>query len=325
MATIREVAKLAGVAVCTVSRVLNESGNVLPETRDKVLRAMQALDYVPDELTRGVFRKKVGIVAMLVPSIHHIFFGSLAHYIERELYTRGYKLMLCSTDDRIEREADYMRAFRSNLVDGVIMCVTNLEDALYERFQKPMVMLDYKVNDRIPVVVCDNEQGASLAAEVFIRNKRKMVLQLKSESGKNVLSHLRHSRLDRDLTEAGVGVRTVSIKWSEFDYYGFQKLSHTVLEAYPEIDAVMAADLPACAFLKAALQLGKHVPGEFNVVAFDGTYLSHVNTMDITAIVQPLEQMAVKTVETITALIAGGPVEPVFCQFPVRLVHGETG
>ena len=83
MASIREVAKRAGVAACTVSRVLNGTVAVSPETRQKIEKAMEELDYIPNELARGMFRRKAGIIAMLVPSINHPFFSSLADCIER--------------------------------------------------------------------------------------------------------------------------------------------------------------------------------------------------------------------------------------------------
>ena len=67
MASIRDVAKKAGVAACTVSRVLNGTATVSPETRVKIEKAMKELDYIPNELARGMFRQKSGIIAMLVP------------------------------------------------------------------------------------------------------------------------------------------------------------------------------------------------------------------------------------------------------------------
>ena len=82
MASIREVAKRAGVAACTVSRVLNGTVAVSPETRQKIEKAMEELDYIPNELARGMFRRKAGIIAMLVPSIKHPFFASLADCID---------------------------------------------------------------------------------------------------------------------------------------------------------------------------------------------------------------------------------------------------
>lgn len=127
MSTIRDVAKKAGVAVCTVSRVLNNSATVAPKTKERIEKAMEELNYIPNELARGMFKQKAGIIAILVPSIKHPFFSSLAHYIEQHLYDKGYKLMLCSTAGIVEREKSYLKFFESNMVDGVIMAVSNLK------------------------------------------------------------------------------------------------------------------------------------------------------------------------------------------------------
>src|SRR5699024_7552457 len=104
MSSIRDVAKRANVAACTVSRVLNGTANVSPETRMRIEQAMKELNYIPNELARSMFKQKAGIVAMLVPNIRHPYFSSLAKYIEDSLYQNGYKLMLCSTGDDVERE-----------------------------------------------------------------------------------------------------------------------------------------------------------------------------------------------------------------------------
>lgn len=131
MASIRDVAKRANVAACTVSRVLNGTANVAPETRMKIEQAMKELNYIPNELARSMFKQKAGIVAMLVPDIRHPYFSSLARHIEDELYKNDCKLMLCSTGDDPEREKEYMKILRSNIVDGVIMGVNNQKPEAY--------------------------------------------------------------------------------------------------------------------------------------------------------------------------------------------------
>lgn len=190
MASIRDVAKRAGVAACTVSRVLNGTATVAPETRMKIERAMRELDYVPNELARGMFLQKSGIIAMLVPSIKHPFFSSLADCIEKCLYEEGYKLMLCSTSGSVEREREYLNMFKSNLVDGVIMAVNSLGEGDYIQFQKPMIMLDSSVGGKVPFVVSDHKMGGVLAAEEFVRNRCHYVLHLcAADEGKEVLSY----------------------------------------------------------------------------------------------------------------------------------------
>ena len=169
MASIRDVAKRANVAACTVSRVLNGTANVAPETRMKIEQAMKELNNIPNELARSMFKQKAGIVAMLVPDIRHPYFSSLARHIEDELYKNDCKLMLCSTGDDPEREKEYMKILRSNIVDGVIMGVNNQKPEAYAEFCKPLVMLDYYVNDEVQEIadyIGDSYYLAKVAREV---------------------------------------------------------------------------------------------------------------------------------------------------------------
>ena len=98
MASIKDVAQKAGVGVGTVSRVLNNSGYVSDETREKIEEAMKNLQYTPNELARNLYHKKSGIIAVLVPTVEIPFFAELVHDIEAELYNEGFKIMLCNTD-----------------------------------------------------------------------------------------------------------------------------------------------------------------------------------------------------------------------------------
>lgn len=324
MSSIRDVAKRANVAACTVSRVLNGTSYVASETREKIENAMKELNYIPNELARGMFRQRAGIVAMLVPNIRHPFFSSLADCIEQELYEKGFKLMLCSTDDSIEREQEYMTMLKSNIVDGVIMGVSNLEDREYEEFQKPLVMLDYQVNQMIPVVVSNHAQGGRVAAEQFHKSGCKYVLHICGKSEKQVLSFESHVSLDRELMKYGIASRSVEIQWNAFDFEGYLNLAKTILERYPEIDGLMAADMPCIAFLKAAMQLGKKVPQDFCAVGYDGTYVVDMNLLDITTVVQPVTDIGRLSVEILEQMINGKQPEQTKYELDIQLKIGDT-
>lgn len=304
MASIRDVAKEAGVAVCTVSRVINGTANVAPDTQKRIEEAMEKLNYIPNELARSMFKKKSNTIAMLVPNIEHPWFSSLAAEIEKNLYQREYKLMLCSTGNSVKREKEYFQILKSNIVDGIICGTTNLSKKEYESVGKPMVMLDYKVNDNIPVIVSDHVQGARMAVNEFINSQCKNVIHICSDNTKKeVLSYRSHEKLEEFLKEAGIESRVVSIHWNDFDFDGYFELAKCILEEYPEIDGVMAADLPASAFLKAAMALGKKVPDEFCVVAYDGTYAVKTNSTPLTTINQPYQQIGKKAVEVVLDMI----------------------
>lgn len=305
MASIRDVAKRANVAACTVSRYLNGTDSVAPETKKKIQDAIEELNYIPNELARGMFKQKSCIIAMLIPSIRHPYFSSLAHCIELKLYEKGYKLMLCSTDGQIEKERDYINVLRSNIVDGVIMGVSDLEDKEYLQFGKPIVMLDYDIGNQLPVVVSDHKKGGTLAAEKFIDSGCKYVIHIGDKELSKVESYKCHLSLEENLNKAGIKSRFIEIKWNEFDFDGYFNIAMTILEEYPWIDGIMAADIQAAAFLKAALALGKKVPEEFAVVSYDGTYVADANLAAMTSIIQSTDEIGCKTVEVLLNLLSG--------------------
>lgn len=325
MASIRDVAKRANVAACTVSRVLNGTANVAPETRMKIEQAMKELNYIPNELARSMFKQKAGIVAMLVPDIRHPYFSSLARHIEDELYKNDCKLMLCSTGDDPKREKEYMKILRSNIVDGVIMGVNNQKPEAYAEFGKPLVMLDYYVNDEVPVVVSDHEMGGRLAAEELIRSGCRYVLHIGSETDTDrVLSYKSHRALRETLETNEIQTREVDIKWNSFDFQNYFEMACLILEENPEIDGIMAADMPASAFLKAAVKLGKKIPEDFSVIAYDGTYVSRTNIMEITTIHQQLHEIGNRAVDTILKLVDGETPQERYITIPVELKKGST-
>lgn len=328
MASIRDVAREAGVASCTVSRVLNGTANVAPETQRKIEEAMRKLDYVPNELARGMFKGKSDTIAMLVPNIQHPWFSSLASEIEKVLYKKGYKLMLFSTSDNQQKERECLQILKSNIVDGIICGTTACGEEDYLKEGKPMVMLDYKVGGNCPVIVSDHTMGAALAADEFIRSGCRYVIHICNiKQNENILSFKSHEKLDEILGRHGIRSRRVSIQWNDFDFDGYFELAKCILEEYPELDGLMAADLPAMAFLKAAVALGKRVPHDFSIVAYDGTFVTKTCTTKITTVCQPYEKIAHKAVEVLLLMMEGKEkAEEIEKEivFPVTLVKGDT-
>lgn len=328
MASIRDVAKEAGVATCTVSRVLNGTANVAPETQKKIEAAMEKLNYIPNELARGMFKGKSNTIGMLLPNIQHPWFSSIASAIEKQLHKEGYKLMLFNTDDKADREMECLRILKSNIADGIICGTSSMKPNEYLAVNKPMVMLDYKVDHRFPVIVSDHHMGGKFAAEQFINSGCKYVIHI---SGKRIddtiMSFKAHQALDQELKQAGIQSRRVEINWNDFDFEGYFQLAKYILEEYPEVDGVMAADLPAIAFLKAAYAIGKRIPDDIAIVAYDGTFVTKAVTVPMTTICQPYEEIAKKAVECLLGMIRKEMEEekvPDEILIPVKLEKGRT-
>ena len=179
MAGIKDVAKLAGVGVGTVSRMINESGYVSIDTRAKIESAMKELNYTPNELARNLYYKKSGIIAVLVPNVLNPFFAQFIDCVEGELHRAGFKIMLCSTLKDVKSEAEYLDLLNRHIVDGVIAGMSSLDESEYSRIQKPVVALDRYLGEYIPVVTVDHKEGGRLAAEVLLASGCKKILHFR--------------------------------------------------------------------------------------------------------------------------------------------------
>lgn len=327
MAGIRDVAREAGIAICTVSRLLNGTANVEPETRKKIEKAMKKLNYVPNELARGMFKGRSNSIAMLVPNIQHPWFSSLASEIEKILFEKKYKFMLFSTSDDAQREKDCFALLKSNIIDGIICGTSACTEKEYLKVDKPMVMLDYNAGAKFPLVVSDHKMGAALAVQEFVRSKCRYVIHISgTKDDKKIMSFVSHEQLAQLLGKAGIHSRRVPVQWNDFDFDGYFELAKCILEEYPEVDGVFAADMPATAFLKAGIAIGKKIPQDLAIVAYDGTYVTKTGTVKLTTINQPYQEIAHKAAEELFYLIENPntPKGETTFLLPVMLERGET-
>ena len=139
-----------------------------------------------------------------------------------------------------------------------------------------------------------------------------------------VLSYKSQRALRETLEREGIQTREVDIKWNSLDFQNYFEMASLILKENPEIDGIMAADMPASAFLKAAVKIGKKVPEEFAVIAYDGTYVSRTNIMEITTIHQQLHEIGNRAVDTILRLIDGEMPQERYITIPVELKKGST-
>lgn len=129
MASIREVAKRAGVSPATVSRVINGTARVDEEKRERVEKAIEETGFRPNELARALYRKSSKIIGVIVPDIENPFFSELAKAIEKEAYEQEYRILLCNSDDQKEKELANLQMLAQLQADGVILMTNTGEKA----------------------------------------------------------------------------------------------------------------------------------------------------------------------------------------------------
>ncbi len=324
MASIREVARLAQVAPSTVSRALNGSGYVAEDTKAKIRKAVEELDYIPNQWIRNLYRKKTGIIGVMTPEIIHPYFSALWSFMELELNHYGYNMMLCNTSGRQEIEREYLDTFERNLFDGMIIGAAFLPDEYYTNITKPILSLD-RIIPGIPIVTSDHTQGGKIAAEKLLQKGCRKVLQLTDPNAKEVSSSKTGAAFIREIQNAGGSVVTEEFFWVDVIHYSrSMKRSREILKAHSDIDGIMANDLCASAFLKTADELGVSVPEQLKIIAYDGTYITDFNYRTLTAIQQDVSLIAKEAVKMLLQLINGQPSVHGNVYVPVHYKEGET-
>ena len=242
MASIRDVAKKAGVGVGTVSRFLNDSGYVSEEARAKIEDAMKKLDYTPNELARNLYHKKTGIIAVLVPNVSNPFFSEFVDYAEAELYRCGFKMMLCNTEKESNAELEYLDMLRRHIVDGVITGVHSLDVEEYKKIHKPIVALDRYLGEDIPVVAVNHREGGRLAAETLIANGCKKVLHFKGATEVESPYHERHYEFERVMRQHDIQTICYELEWNRLDSQYYREAVEDVFSKGIEFDGVFGVD-----------------------------------------------------------------------------------
>ena len=299
MASIREVAKLAGVSPATVSRVMNGTANVDSDKRERVLRAIDETGFKPNELARALFKKSSKIIGVIIPDIENPFFSELANVIEKEAYKNGYKLVLCNAHNDKEKELQNIDMLNQMKADGIIIMTNNenLKEDLRE-CGVPFVILDRKIKgmEDSACIETDNYKGGVLATKHLVECGCKNIVCMrgpqKFSSAKN-----RFIGYEDICKELNIDIKFVE---SDYDYEFGMKSAKEILTKYPEVDGVIACnDMAAIGAYKVFVGNGYKIPEDIQLIGFDNIRLSHMLTPELTTINQPIDMMGIKAVEII--------------------------
>ncbi|HZG57425.1 LacI family DNA-binding transcriptional regulator [Paenibacillus sp.] len=321
MSSIKDVASLAGVAVGTVSRVINNIGSVKPHTRDKVLAAIEQLNYVPNEVARNFKMQKSKMVALLLPSIWHPFFSELAYYIEDELDRHGFKLMLCNSGGKPEKELYYFDMLLQNKVAGVVGITYNhIEDEVSADI--PLVSIDRHFAKAITCVTSDNYEGGRIALRELLKAGAKKPAFLGSRP---VVYSDTMQRKEGFVHEAALhGIDPIVYEGPDkcLDDAGFYR---AFLEEHADADGLFAiTDMAAAMFIEAAKTVGRRVPEDVKVIGYDGIQDHPYFHPVLSTIRQPVEEMARTAVKLLLKKIDGDHVGQETVRIPVQFRPGET-
>lgn len=325
MANIIEVAKKAGVGIASVSRVINNSGYVKKETREKIEAVIKEIGYVPNEIARSMTLQKNNIVSFILPNSTHLFFGELLYYVEMELFNKGYKLMVCNSSMQTEKDLAYIDLLKKNRVDAIILLTNNDVEAYLDK-RLPIVSFDRRFTN-IPYVTSDNYHGGELAARRLVENGCKNIMFIGDDAQGihtrvvTEVSKRRHGFVD-ELKKHGID-KVINVEYPLGNYIYIPKYVHEIIRSHPEVDGIFCiSDAVAAEVILNLESHGKRVPEDVKVVGFDGGR-SFLNLgKRITSIGQSPILIAEAIVETIEKIYRKESVNHTVV--PVYLEEGDT-
>lgn len=322
MANIRDVAKVANLSVATVSRYLNKNGYVSQKSVERIEKAIRELDYKPSSVARSLSKKQSNIIGLIVPDIKNPYFPELARAVEDTAWQCDYTVVLCNSDDQMEKELLYIERLSQTYVAGLIVTTSLLDPTIYTSLETPIVALDRMIDAAVPTVATDNRKGAKLGTEYLINRGAKHLLCLRGPQGLKTaddrLDGFREAVAQQDVQQF---VTTTS-----FDFNLAAVAIEQALVNNPQIDGIFASsDTLAIAALHIAHKLGKRVPEELQIVGFDGIALGEMVSPALTTVSQNLYEMGAAAATMLISQIEGKEITQPLMNIDAQLiVRGTT-
>lgn len=311
MKTIKDVAKLSGVSIGTVSRVIN-GGIASKEAILKVNNAIKELNYVPNEIGRSLQRQNPYIVAFIVPNISYPVFSLLAFHLEKALHEKGYKLMICGSDADIEKEVEYFKLLKQKKVSGIINISYNDIEKYIEKDMK-LVSIDRQLKN-CSCITSDNYEGGRLVANYFVEKNYKNLAYMGSTKF-NYLDlevKLREQGFCDYLSSKKVPFVVYTPQIPVIDINSYMK---KFFDNNRDIDALFVEnDERALQCLDYANSIGKKI----NIVGFDSAHIYPL-TRPISSVKQDFKAIAYESIDTLISLIEGNLKKTVKKVIPVTL------
>lgn len=323
MINIREVAKLAGVSPATVSRVINGTAKVSPEKHARVMEAIAATDFVPNEVARSLYRKSAKLIGLIIPSITNPFFTQVASIIEHIASEHGYRVFLCDAGDDFEKERAAVQTLTSMNADGIIIASTNEAMEQYLSLcQIPVVAIDslFSTDNVEAYIYSDYYDGGRLAAEHLVACGCKNIVCI--QGPQHIFSARARYEGSRDvLRKHGIPERTVTC---DYDFHAGLTMTEELLQTYPDVDGIIACnDVVALSTYKVLHRRKISVPEQVQLIGFDDIEWAGLFSPELTTIRQPIRQIAETAMDLI--MHRGDSAEKgarIVC--PVTLIERET-
>ncbi len=307
MATIKDVAKLAGVSASTVSRAFSNKIFVEEETKERIFAAAKELNYHPNTLARSLREGKSFLLAFMVPDINSLFYPMLMRSIERAASEKGYSIVLCNNNEDLEVEKKNLIQMGSRGIDG-LLCMSvsdNIEHLIRfrEEWKIPVTLINRNIAPEISSVSIDSEYGGYLMTKYLLQQGHRKIAGFFGSPS--------HQRFRDRMT----GYRLAMEEFGMTDYEKYCVSNVTSIEeAYQQSKnlflgedkptAVFASmDILAIGIYSGLQELGLRIPEDISVVGYDNIFMTQYMTPPLTTYDNSIDQLAKEALESIQSQI----------------------
>ncbi|WP_025661798.1 LacI family DNA-binding transcriptional regulator [Rhizobium sp. IBUN] len=292
--SLKDVADAAGVSVATVSRLLNGSLQLPPETKERIDKAIRDLRYEPNPHARRLSRGRSETIGLVVPDIANPFFATLVAAVEHEADKRGLALSLHATLNRPGREISYVTGLARNHVDGLIFVTNHPDDgelaAVINQAGKVVIVDEDVPNAIVPKLFADNEEGGYLAGRHLADHGHRHIVYIGGPQ-EMISTRRRFLGLERALMERGEPFQVTRYEGSFTVEFGRQAARRFIDEGKQATGIFASSDEIAIGLIEVLLAEGISVPGEVSVIGFDDVGPLHLFAPPLTAIRQPVRAL----------------------------------
>ena len=313
--TIKDIAKLCGVSISTVSRVLNNRPDVSEENRRKVLSVIQSSNYIPNNSARDLVKTKSDTIGLVVRGVSNPFYTDIIHAIEARITARGFTMVMQqigSGDDEVKCGAMMERDKR---LQGIIFLGgrSDYTPAELAALNVPFVCCSYGnpygtlLRDTYSSVAIADEEEAHRAVQILYDNGHRRIAALISREDDHSISQLRYQGYVKALRENGLPLEEeLVISTGSFDIQSAYKAVAEKLRQGVEFTAIFSiADNMAIGAMRALREAGRKVPQDCSVIAIDGLEVSEYIDPPLTTLCQPMEEMGQRSVEILLDMVEG--------------------
>lgn len=321
-----DIARLSGVSIATVSRIVNKNGRYSKETEKRVLDVIEKSGYQLNLNAKSLRTNKSQTIGVIVPDITNEFFARIIRSIEKYIMPKGYTVIVCDSDECEKLESTHISTLAAKGVDGIIHISTRADvRKIHDMYPIPVVYIDRRPKNAGSLVISDNETGGFLATKHLIEKGCKRIVMLRDQNHYSTVRHRYLGYLGAH-EQFSLPVDKSLVVETEVSYQAAKEATLEKLAADKTIDAIFCNnDSMALGALHAVLETGRRVPQDIKIVGFDDITLAGLCNPSLTTIRQDTDLFGKKSVEILLRMmLEERSVVDEVAVIPVTLIERES-